>query len=385
MKYFMSLLLILCFNIILVAQDSQWELTQEELQSLVSSSDIIVLGTIQDNKIQVIDVLFGSSKLPKAVVNNKKVRVIEVDQKELQDTDRSSILFLKKTKEDYSHAELVSESGIMKSDFFLLSRVRTAIMKYRVAQAELITVAEIESIDEEEQENETKVLVHCKSKKVFKGQTKEKFTFSYTITKTNHFSSVLIIPSLTYILFLKNNTLVSPFDGACLEKADVIKEIQLAIQLDNPFESNAGRTINGMFLFAQASKEKFMENENVRLDIIVQNDSENFQTIFNRTNSVFLVAHVLDSNGNILEPKINDSPKMPVAERKFFMKLLPHGYISLPAYLLNKYYQLKPDTYTIYMEYTLPEEYNGKQWNKNGWVGTIMSKKLEIVIEKKDK
>lgn len=383
MKYYISLLLILCFNITLFAQDSQWELTQQELQSLVVASDIIVLGTPNNNTIQVTDVLFGPQKLSKATVNNKKVRVIVVDQAELQNTDRTSIVFLKKIKEDYSHAELVSPKGIMKSDFFLLSRVRTAIMKHRVALADLLTIASIESIDEKVEDNQTKVLVHCKSKKVFKGNTTENFTFHYTITKTNYFSSVLLIPSLTYILFLKDNTLISPFDGSCLEKADVIKEIQLAIQLDNPFETNAGRTINGMFLFAQSSKEKFNIKENVLFHILVQNDSEESQNIFNRLNSVFLVAHVIDSKGNILEPQIKETPKMPVPERKFFMTLSPHSYISLPAYALNKYYKLVPDQYTVYMEYTLPEEYNGKQWNKNGWVGTIMSRKLQIIIEDK--
>ena len=103
--------------------------------------------------------------------------------------DREYILFLK--TEDYSNCTLVSPKSIMKSDFFLLPRVKKAVMQHRMARSDQVVLARVEQIQETQQEENIIVHATCQTIKIFQGNLPEKFTIQfYNQRKANHLNFI---------------------------------------------------------------------------------------------------------------------------------------------------------------------------------------------------
>jgi len=349
----------------LVAQKTEeyWELTQPQLEKYIQDSNLIILGKKHQENIKIQEVLQGP----------QRIQTISIPSHVKLEMDREYILFLK--TEDYSNCTLVSPKSIMKSDFFLLPRVKKAVMQHRMARTDQVVLARVEQIQETQQEENIIVHATCQTIKIFQGNLPEKFTIQFTIKEKAKPSQLYLFQNLLYVFFLKDTTLINLYEGAYLERNDIVQTLQILTSVENQFIEQAGKTQQGVRLIARTQLETIPKGKPVLFHILLQKDSEQQIELYHNQPEQFITAHIINQDGELFSTKpIQES----TPEIGHYIQL--HSYVFFP-FSLDKYYEFQIGKYVIYIEYNVPKSYTGKQFQKTAWTGKLLSPKIEITIQ----
>lgn len=391
MKYQLWAIMILWMGLC-GAEPKYWELQQGELEKLVRDSDLVIQGKFTKNttvQVEIEEVLQGPQKV--RIVTLKPSPSLEEHTADMDPT-RSYLCFLKKEDPGWVQCSTFSPQSILKSDLFLLSRVKKEIMNWRVERAHFVTLALVKSTQEvKDEKGDFQGTAECETVKNFKGEIPKIFSIKYLRLAKSSPPMVYLFDNMTYFFFLTKEekgssySLMNPYEGAYSQRLSFLKDLKLVTGEENRFDEIAGQSVQGIRLFARLEKESVEGEEKAPIHVLLQNEGEKEIEIYHNQFSYFLLLHVIDEDGKLVTTHYPKKNSVPTVHNRYFMKLAPKAYLLLPPLDIQQYCALKPGKYSIYVEYELPWEYAGKTIGKSAWSGKIMSNKIEITVSLAEK
>lgn len=374
-------LLVACLGNLL-AQSSQWELTQEDLDKAIRGCDTVVEGKLQNKdagqvKIRVSEVLQGPQKMASLLLP------VTDEQATRLNNESMFLFFLNRSKDKY---QLAAPLAFLRGDLFLSDRVRKAALRWRIERCSAVVLATVSDIKEEEMADKSlQVTAQCKSMQTCKGIAPAAFIVRYQRIPKAVPPMVILFQDLTYLFFLNagkeqgNYELINPYEGAYPERRSFVEEVKLLTRSDIPLDQEAGKEQQGIKLFAQMP-ENLGANEPAAARLLLQNVSGGELELYQQQLAAFILVHVYKEDGKPLPCKKTDVPAIPALEVSHFVKLAAEEYVVLPDLDVRASYELSAGKYLIYVQVKLPEQYAGKQLGKNGWCGQVTSNKIELQV-----
>ncbi len=358
------------------AQTKYWELKQEDLEKYIRQADLIATGNIDDSKVlKVIDVLKGPQQVQKVALAGAPLSERKFD------LEFTYICFLR-----LENGRYIPFVEILKSDIFLIRRIRNQIMAVRVDSSDYVVMAEVKSLKEFKADTVVQVNAECQMLEMFKGQLPATFSLEYQRIPKAQPPTVFLFENLTYIFFIKTEKdklcLINAYDGAFAVRQQLVKEIKTVTRLENRYDEVAGQVVDGIQLFAKLPEDKIGLNQPIVVYLLLQNVSPNDLEIYHNPEQIpyFLLVHVIGSDGNIIPTEYPRRHSIPDLDKTNFLKLVSGGYFTLPPLDIQQYCKLPIGKYIVYVEYDLPWKYAGKPLGKSAWSGKVMSSRLELEI-----
>ncbi len=358
------------------ADKKYWELKQEDLEKLIQESDLIVSGTIVENKyIKVEEVILGSQQ------HIKKVILSDIKGKTF-DSELSYICFLKRKETAFI---AFSEYSFIKNDIFLMTRVRKEATKMRISESHYVVVASVNSVKEISTEEKIEVAAECQVMENLKGKLPEKFLVNYIRIPNSQPPTIFLFENLSYIFFIKrfNDTfqLLNSYDAAIGLRSQTLKEIKAITSVGSRFDEVAGQAVNGIQLVIQ-TEEKIALQKPVMLNIVLQNIIDKDIEIYHNSEQVhyFLLFHIIDAQGNLIAIEYPRKNSVPDLDKAHFLKLPGNDYCLFPPLNLQQYCKLSLGKYRIYVEYDLPWKYSGSSIGKSAWYGKVVSNCIDLDV-----
>lgn len=355
--------------------EKYWELKQEELEKLIQTCDVVVLGTLAEKHIKVEEILQGLQQIPKKIILAEAVKYNG-------DADSNYIFFLKRENIGFSVLHSI------KSDIFIMDRVRKEVIRNRIQSSNYVAIGIVLTLNEEQKDSKFEVSAECKLLEAYKGQLPEKFTITYTRIPNTQPPTLFLFENIAYVFFIKGNIakgnlqLINSYDGALIHRTQIVKDLKATmVGPSNRLEDVAGKVVEGIQLIAQ-TEQTVAWRQPIMVNVVLQNVSTTDIEIYHNPEQIpyFILFHVFDESGKPITIEYPRKNNVPDVDKNHFLKLATSDYCLFQAFDLQQYCKLPPGKYVMYVEYDLPWKYAGKGVGKSAWSGKVISNRAELNI-----